>query len=58
MELPGPLAIAIQSIHWHEQNAVIPCRSQEPPPLNFVSFEIIKQKGVNAPEMLRYVYSS
>ena len=20
-----------QSIHWHEQNAVIPCRSQEPP---------------------------
>ena len=21
-----------QSIHWHEQNAVIPCRSQEPPP--------------------------
>ena len=21
-----------QSIHWHEQNAVIPRRSQEPPP--------------------------
>ena len=21
-----------QSIHWHEQNAVIPCRSHEPPP--------------------------
>jgi len=21
-----------QSIHWHEQTAVIPCRSQEPPP--------------------------
>ena len=22
-----------QSIHWHELNAMIPCRSQEPPPI-------------------------